>query len=104
MNDAIPYNPAVMRRKGVSVSINSDSAERSRRLNTDAAKAIKYGGVTQDEAMAMITINPAKICKLDDRVGSLETGKDADILVFDGDPLAVANKPKMVFVDGKQVK
>ena len=75
MNEGIPYNPAVMTRKGVVVSLNSDSAERSRRLNTDAAKAVKWGGVSQDEAMAMITINPAKHLKLENRVGSIETGE-----------------------------
>lgn len=72
-------------------------------LPTSAGFAVGEG-MDYEEALRAITINPAKICKLDDRVGSLETGKDADILVFDGDPLAVANKPKMVFVDGKQVK
>jgi imidazolonepropionase-like amidohydrolase len=75
MNDGIPYNPAVMTRKGVLVSINSDSAERSRRLNTDAAKAVKWGGVSQDEAIAMVTINAAKHLKLEDRVGSIETAR-----------------------------
>lgn len=100
MNDAIPYNPAVMLRKGVSVSINSDSAERSRRLNTDAAKAIKYGGVTQDEAMAMITINPAKHLRIDNRVGSLEVGKDADVVIWNHHPLSTYAIVDRVYIDG----
>ena len=72
-------------------------------LPTSAGYAVG-AGMDYDEALRAITINPAKICKIDDRVGSLEVGKDADILVFDGDPLAVANYPKMVYVNGNQVK
>ena len=77
--DAIPYNAAVMVRKGVLVSINSDDAELMRHLNTEAAKTMKYGGVSEDEALSLITINPAKqILEIDSRVGSIEAGKDAD--------------------------
>ena len=72
-------------------------------LPTSAGFAVG-AGMDYEQALRAITINPAKICKLDGRVGSLEEGKDADILVFEGDPLAVANKPKMVFVNGVQVK
>ena len=78
--DAIPYNAALMTRKGVLVSINSDSAEHARRLNTEAAKSIKWGGLTEDEALALVTINPAKQLRIDNRVGSLEVGKDADVV------------------------
>ena len=69
-----------MTRKGVLVSINSDSAEHARRLNTEAAKSIKWGGLTDDEALALVTINPAKQLRIDNRVGSLEAGKDADVV------------------------
>ena len=100
MNEGIPYNPAVMMRKGVVVSLNSDSAERSRRLNTDAAKAVKWGGVSQDEAMAMITINPAKHLKLENRVGSIETGKDADLVIWTHHPLSVYAIVDRVYIDG----
>lgn len=100
MNEGIPYNPAVMTRKGVVVSLNSDSAERSRRLNTDAAKAVKWGGVTQDEAMAMITINPAKHLKIENRVGSIETGKDADLVIWTQHPLSVYAIVDRVYIDG----
>src|SRR5215468_4902050 len=85
--DAIPYNAAIMTRKGVTVSLNSDSAELIRRLNTEAGKMIKYGGLTEDEAMAMITINPAKQLEIDNRVGSIEPGKDADLVIYDKHPL-----------------
>jgi imidazolonepropionase-like amidohydrolase len=88
MDDGIPYNPAVMARKGVLVSLNSDSAERSRRLNTDAAKAVKWGGVSQDEALAMVTINPAKHLGIEHRVGSIEAGKDADLVIWTRHPLS----------------
>ena len=78
--DAIPDNAAIMTRKGVLVSINSDSAEHARRLNTEAAKSIKWGGLSEDEAFAMVTINPAKQLRIDNRVGSLDAGKDADVV------------------------
>ena len=79
--DAIPHNAALMTRKGVLVSINSDSAERARRMNTEAAKAVKWGGLSDDEALALVTINPAKQLRIDNRVGSLEVGKDADVVI-----------------------
>ena len=100
MNEATPYNPALMARKGVLVSLNSDSPERSRRLNTDAAKAIKWGGLTEDEAMALITINPAKQLRIDARVGSLEAGKDADIVIWSHHPLSSYAVADRVFIDG----
>jgi imidazolonepropionase-like amidohydrolase len=71
-----------MVRKGVLVSINSDSAEHARRLNTEAAKSVKWGGLSDDEAFALVTINPAKQLKIDTRVGSLEQGKDADVVIW----------------------
>ena len=81
-DDAIPHNAAIMHKKGVLVSINSDSAEHARRLNTEAAKTIRWGGLTEDEALALVTINPAKQLRIDNKVGSLEVGKDADVAVW----------------------
>jgi imidazolonepropionase-like amidohydrolase len=98
--DAIPYNAALMHRKGVLVSLNSDSAELMRRLNTEAAKVIKYGGLSETEALAMITINPARQLELDDRIGSIEPGKDADLVLFDKHPLSSFAKVQKVFIDG----
>jgi imidazolonepropionase-like amidohydrolase len=99
--DAIPYNAALMMRKGVLVSLNSDSAELMRHLNQEAAKVIKYGGVTEDEALAMITLNPAKQMDVDKRVGSIEPGKDADLVIFDKHPLSNYAKVQKVLIDGE---
>jgi imidazolonepropionase-like amidohydrolase len=98
--DAIPHNAAVMIRKGVLVSINSDSAEHARRLNTEAAKSIKWGGVSEDEALAMVTINPAKQLRIDSRVGSLEVGKDADVVVWNRHPLSSYAIVDRAYIDG----
>lgn len=103
--DAIPYNAAIMHRNGVLVSLNSDDAggaELMRRLNTEAAKVIKYGGLSEDEALAMITINPAKQLRIDRWVGSIETGKDADLVIYDKHPLSIYSKVEKVFIDGRQ--
>lgn len=103
--DAIPYNAAIMQKKGVLVSLNSDDAggaELMRRLNTEAAKVMKYGGLSEDEALAMITINPAKQMQIDKWVGSIEVGKDADIVIFDKNPLSMYSKVEKVFIEGKQ--
>ena len=98
--DAIPHNAAIMVRKGVLVSINSDSAEHARRLNTEAAKSIKWGGLTEDEALALVTINPAKQLRIDNRVGSLEPGKDADVAVWSHHPLSSYAIVERVYIDG----
>ncbi|HYZ85153.1 MAG TPA: amidohydrolase [Bryobacteraceae bacterium] len=98
--DAIPYNAALMQKKGVLVSLNSDSAELMRHLNQEAAKAVKYGGVTDDEALAMITINPAKQLEIDKWVGSIEPGKVADLVVYDKHPLSNYAKVQKVYIDG----
>jgi imidazolonepropionase-like amidohydrolase len=98
--DAIPHNAAIMVRKGVLVSINSDSAEHARRLNTEAAKAIKWGGLSEDEALATVTINPAKQLRIDNRVGSLEPGKDADVTIWNRHPLSTYAIVERVFIDG----
>ncbi|HXF06214.1 MAG TPA: amidohydrolase [Blastocatellia bacterium] len=99
--DAIPYNGAIMARKGVVVSFNSDSAELARRLNLEAAKAIKYGGLSEDEALALVTINPAKQLRIDHRVGSIEVGKDADLVIFKGHPLSTYSMVEKVLIDGQ---
>jgi imidazolonepropionase-like amidohydrolase len=99
--DAIPFNAAIMQRKGVLVSLNSDSAELMRHLNQEAAKAVKYGGVTEDEALAMITINPAKQLEIDKWVGSIEAGKVADLTIYDKHPLSNYAKVQKVFIDGE---
>lgn len=102
--DAIPYNAAIMQKKGVLVSLNSDDAggaELMRRLNTEAAKVMKYGGLTEDEALAMITINPARQMQIDQWVGSIEAGKDADIVIYDKHPLSMYSKVEKVFIEGK---
>jgi imidazolonepropionase-like amidohydrolase len=98
--DAIPYNAALMTRRGVMVSINSDSDELMRHLNTEAAKGVKYGGLTDEEALAMITINPAKQLKIDHLVGSIEKGKTADLVLFDKHPLSSFARVQKVFIDG----
>jgi imidazolonepropionase-like amidohydrolase len=98
--DAIPYNAAVMAKKGVVVSLNSDDAELMRRLNTEAAKAMKYGGISREDALAMVTLNPAKQLGVDNRVGSLEVGKDADLVIYDKDPLSTMSKVQKVMIDG----
>lgn len=99
--DAIPYNAAIMVRKGVLVSLNSDSAELMRHLNTEAAKAMKYGGLNETEALSLVTINPAKQLGIEKRVGSIEPGKDADLTIFDKHPLSNYAKVEKVFIDGE---
>lgn len=99
--DATPYNAALMHRRGVLVSINSDSAEHARRLNTEAAKSVHWGGLTDDEALALVTINPAKQLRIDDRVGSLEPGKDADVVIWNNHPLSTYAIADRVYIDGQ---
>ena len=99
--DAIPYNAALMMRKGVLVSLNSDDAELMRHLNTEAAKTMKYGGLTETEALSTITINPAKQLKIENRVGSIEVGKDADMVIYDQHPLSTFAKVNKVMIDGQ---
>jgi imidazolonepropionase-like amidohydrolase len=98
--DAIPYNAAVMTKKGVLVSLNSDDAELMRHLNSEAGKAMKYGGMSETEALAMVTINPAKQLGIDNRVGSIEVGKDADLVIYDKFPLSDYAKVQKVLIDG----
>ncbi|MBZ5625849.1 MAG: amidohydrolase family protein [Acidobacteriia bacterium] len=98
--DAIPYNAAIMTKKGVIVSLNSDDAELMRHLNSEAGKAMKYGGMSETEALAMVTLNPAKQLGIDNRVGSIEVGKDADLVIYDKFPLSDYAKVQKVLIDG----
>jgi imidazolonepropionase-like amidohydrolase len=99
--DAIPYNAAILWKAGVVVSINSDSDERMRRLNLDAAKVMKYGGVPEEEALKMITLNAAKQLGVDKRTGSVEVGKDADLVIWNTHPFSVYSRPEMTMIDGE---
>jgi imidazolonepropionase-like amidohydrolase len=101
--DAIPYNAAIMHRRGVLVSVNSDSAEHARRLNTEAAKAIHWGGLSDDEALALVTINPAKQLRIDNRVGSLDVGKDADVVIWNRHPLSTYAIVDRVYIEGRKL-
>ena len=100
VQDAIPYNAAIMHRAGLNVAINSDDAEMARRLNQEAAKIIKYGGISEEEALKMVTLNPAKMLMVDDRVGTLKVGKDADVVLWSEHPLSIYAKSLYTIVDG----
>lgn len=100
--DAIPYAGAIMHDAGVNVSFNSDDAELARRMNLEAAKATKYGGVDPVEALKFVTLNPAKQLGVADRVGSLEAGKDADLVVWSGPPMSVYSKAEQTWIDGRK--
>jgi imidazolonepropionase-like amidohydrolase len=99
--DAIPHNAALMAERGVRVSINSDSDERARRLYQEAAKAVHYGGTSEEEALRMITLHPAWQLGVDKRVGSIEVGKDADLAIFNSHPFAPAARVEMTLIDGR---
>lgn len=98
--DAISYNGALMHQAGVNVSFNSDSGELARRMNLEAAKAVKDGGVSEEEALKFVTLNPAIQLGIDDRVGSLEAGKDADFVIWSGDPLSTYSRCEQTWIDG----
>ena len=99
--DAIPWNAVMAMRKGVRVAIKSDSGDYDRRLNQEAAKTMRYGGATEEEALKMITLNAAWIVGVDDRVGSIDVGKDADLVIWDGYPLSSYGVPEKVLIDGE---
>jgi imidazolonepropionase-like amidohydrolase len=101
VNDAIPYNAALLNEVGILTGINSDDAEMGRRLNQEAAKTIKYGGVSEIDAIKMVTINPAKILHIDKQTGSIAVGKDADLVLWNGDPLSIYSTVIYTWVDGK---
>ncbi len=100
VNDAIPYNGAIMHNQGVVVAYNSDDAEMSRRLNQEAAKAAKYGGVSEEDAWKFVTLNPAKLLHIDDKVGSIKVGKDADVVLWNDNPLSVYAKVEKTVIEG----
>jgi len=98
--EAIPYNPKIMADRGIIVAINSDDAEMARRLNQEAAKSVMYAGMNEHDAWKMVTINPAKLLHVDDRTGSIKTGKDADLVLWSDHPLSVYAKAEKTWVDG----
>ena len=100
VEDAIPYNAAIMQKVGLTVAINSDDAEMARRLNQEAGKIVKYGGVTEEEALKMVTLNPAKMLHVDNKVGSLKVGKDGDVVLWSDNPLSIYAKSLYTIVDG----
>ncbi|MGZ4779334.1 MAG: amidohydrolase family protein [Thermoanaerobaculia bacterium] len=98
--DAIPYNVTLMARAGVLTSVNSDSDDLARRLNVDAAKAMKYGGLSEEEALKLCTLNPAKQLRLDQRLGSVDVGKDADLAIWTGHPLSTYSRVETTLIEG----
>ena len=100
VNDAIPYNGALMHNQGLVVAFNSDDAEMSRRLNQEAGKAVKYGNVSEQEAWKFVTLNPAKLLHIDDKVGSVKVGKDADVVLWSANPLSIYAKAEKTLIEG----
>lgn len=100
VNDAIPYNATILTEMGITTAINSDDDEMQRRLNQEAAKSIKYGGLTEQQAWKMVTINPAKLLHIDDTTGSIKEGKDADLVLWNHNPLSVYAKAEKTMIDG----
>lgn len=100
VREAIPYNASLMNEVGVLTAINSDDAEMARRLNQEAAKSLKYGGMSEEEAWKMVTLNPAKMLHLDHHIGSIKPGKDADLVLWNTDPLSIYAKPDFTMIDG----
>lgn len=99
--EAIPYNSAILTKMGVNTCINSDDAEMGRRLNQEAAKGIKYGGLTETEALKLATLNPAKALHIDDKVGSIKVGKIADLVLWSDNPLSIYAKAEKTIIDGQ---
>ena len=100
VNDAIPFNGPIMHNAGLVVAYNSDDAEMSRRLNQEAAKAVKYGNISEEEAWKFVTLNPAKLLHIDDKVGSLKIGKDADVVLWSDNPLSIYAKAEKTIIEG----
>ncbi|HEY0030141.1 MAG TPA: amidohydrolase family protein, partial [Bacteroidia bacterium] len=101
VKDAIPYNAALLTKMGVITAINSDDAEMGRRLNQEAAKSVKYGGLTEEEALKLVTLNPAKLLHIDNKVGSIKVGKDADLVLWSDNPLSIYAKVEKTIIDGQ---
>jgi len=100
--DAIPYAGTLMHDRGALVSFNSDSSDLARRMNLEAAKAVKYGGLSEEEALKFVTLNPARQLRIDDYVGSIEIGKHADIALWNGHPLSTTSTCVQTWIDGKK--
>lgn len=100
VNDAIPFNGPIMHNAGLIVAYNSDDAEMSRRLNQEAAKAVKYGNISEEDAWKFVTLNPAKLLHIDDKVGSLKVGKDADVVLWSENPLSIYAKAEKTIIEG----
>ncbi|HSI71065.1 MAG TPA: amidohydrolase family protein, partial [Gillisia sp.] len=100
VNDAIPFNAAIMHNMGITVAINSDDSEMSRRLNQEAAKSMKYGNISEEEAWKFVTLNPAKLLHIDQYVGSVEAGKHADLVLWSDHPLSVYARAEKTLVEG----
>ena len=100
VNDAIPHNGSLLNDMGIVTAFNSDDAEMARRLNQEAAKAVKYGNTSEEDAWKFVTLNPAKLLHIDHKVGSLKAGKDADIVLWSGHPMSVYSKVEQTYVDG----
>ncbi|MFQ6599476.1 amidohydrolase family protein [Flavobacterium sp. C3NV] len=100
VNDAIPFNGPIMHNAGLVVAYNSDDAEMSRRLNQEAAKAVKYGNISEEDAWKFVTLNPAKLLHIDDKVGSLKVGKDADVVLWSDNPLSIYAKAEKTIIEG----
>lgn len=100
VNDAIPFNGPIMHNAGLVVAYNSDDAEMSRRLNQEAAKAVKYGNISEEDAWKFVTLNPAKLLHIDDKVGSLKVGKDADVVLWSENPLSIYAKAEKTIIEG----
>ena len=100
VNDAIPFNGPIMHNQGLTVAYNSDDAEMSRRLNQEAAKAVKYGNMSEEEAWKFVTLNPAKLLHIDDKVGSIKIGKDADLVLWNNNPLSIYARAEKTIIEG----
>ena len=98
--EAIPYNGKIMHNIGINTAFNSDDAEMARRLNQEAGKSVLYGNVPEEDALKFVTLNPAKMLHIDNRVGSLKAGKDADVVVWSDNPLSIYAKAEKTYVDG----
>src|SRR6202008_5064133 len=98
--EAIPYNAAILTKVGVTTAVNSDDAEMARRLNQEAAKSVKYGGLSEEEALKLATLNPAKMLHIDDKVGSSKVGKVADVVLWTDNPLSINAKVDKTIIDG----
>lgn len=100
VQDAIPYNAGIMEKVGLNVAINSDDGEMARRLNQEAAKIVKYSGISEEDAFKMVTLNPAKMLHIENKVGSIKAGKDADLVLWSDNPLSIYAKAEKTMVDG----